>query len=66
MSSDTDLQLFRICEKLDGRQAERLVSLDAKSARFVASIVERWKKQPFVFSPAQRDWVSDLEEHHLG
>lgn len=65
MGRDTNAQLFHILEKLDEKAAEDEIRLDKRSAKFVADNVERWHKQPFSFSEAQRKWIGDLEGRYL-
>lgn len=63
---NTDAQLHRIAQKLDGRAADGIVRLRPADAKFVADIVERWAKRgAFVFSAAQRSWLEDLEDRYL-
>lgn len=59
------IRLAYLAAKLDGRQADGIIHMDPKSARFVADVVERWSKQQFIFSDAQRQWIEDLEERYL-
>lgn len=62
----TDEQLHRVLQKLDGRAAEGIIRMKPGDAKFAAQCVERWAKSgPFKFSDPQRQWVEDMEERYL-
>ena len=63
---DPDAQLHRLAEKLLAREDDGRLELRDKDRTFLSDVVERWRvRGPFVFSPAQAEWLEDLEERHL-
>ena len=66
MPDDTDERLFWVAEKLDGRQADGIIRMNIKSARFVADLLDRRRKDKNLrLSVAQREWLTNLEEEWL-